>query len=135
MKPAADTSEVAFGHTAGREPLFERFANATSIEFLYPKQRPQGFGFVCNNKPGYAIIDDLRHRPAVECNDRRAAGHCLDHDKSERFRPIDRKEQRRGVAEKFFLLTVVHFPNKSDIAAIDKRFNPLLEIVCFSPRY
>jgi hypothetical protein len=36
----------------------------------------------------------------------------LDHDETERLRPVDRKQQGRGVAEKSVLLPVVHLAGR-----------------------
>src|SRR5262245_12498685 len=55
----------------------------------------------------YAVGDDLWHRSAAQRDNRRAAGHRLDHDQAERLFPLDREHQAvRGRHELALLLRV-----------------------------
>ena len=44
--------------------------------------------------------------PRLIRDDRRTAGHRLDHDQAERLRPIDRNQQRYSAAQKFRFIRV-----------------------------
>ena len=50
---------------------------------------------VLDDKAGQAVLDDFGNGAAVVGDDGRTARHRLDHDKTERFGPVDRQQQRR----------------------------------------
>src|SRR3977135_949628 len=76
--------------------------------------RGGGRGAIIPYKAGEAILDDLRHRAASERNHRRAGGQRFDQHQPERFGPIDRKQQRRSIAEKLALLGVADLADELD---------------------
>jgi len=47
-----------------------------------------------------SIIYHLGHGTPSKGNDRRPAGHRFDHHEAERLRPVNRKQQRVGIAKK-----------------------------------
>ena len=77
---------------------------------------------------GDAGIDDFRHRAAPEGKHRRAACHGLDHDQPERLRPVDRKEQRPRLAQKFALAALVDLSDELDARQVEQRHDLLAEI-------
>src|SRR5206468_323234 len=83
----------------------------------------------------YSVVDDLRHRARLEGNDGRAAGHGLDHDETERFWPIDRKQQRSRARQKLPFRFIIDLAGELDLLAVDLRLDPFLEIVPIAPRY
>ena len=59
---------------------------------------------------------------------RRAAGHGLDHHQAERFRPVDREQQRLGVAEKCRFLAVTDLAHELDQGMVQQRLDDLVEV-------
>ncbi len=84
-------------------------------------------------KPVSAVVDHFGHRAAIERDDRRAAGHGLDHHQAERLRPIDRNEQHDGAAQEFRFLLVGDLADIFDIARFDHRLDLFVEIVLVHP--
>ena len=58
------------------------------------------FFFGIYDVAGDTVIDDFRHGAAIPRDDRRSAGHRLDHHEPERLRPVDREQQCACVAQK-----------------------------------
>src|SRR3954471_12591499 len=87
-------TEVLLRHSPCGKSFLEMGSHLASIEFGKPSDRFNSFRLSRHDKACYTFVDDLRHRAGLEGNDRRAAGHGLDHDEAEWFRPIDRKQQR-----------------------------------------
>src|SRR5437588_12111417 len=85
-------AEILLRHPTSRKPFLEMPAHLPSIEFGKSSDCFNSFRFSRHDKAGYSVIDHLRHRAGLEGNDGRAAGHRLDHDETERFWPIDRKQ-------------------------------------------
>jgi hypothetical protein len=50
-----------------------------------------------------------------ERNNRCAARHCFDHDQTEGFRPVDRKQQSRSPSKKALLCFVVDFAGQLEV--------------------
>jgi hypothetical protein len=65
----------------------------------------------------------------------RAARHRFDHHQAERLGPVDRKQQSRGIGEKFLFGFIVNFANQPDLVAVDLRFKPFLEVTPLTARY
>ena len=84
-------------------------------KFGQPVDGADGALFILHDKAGHAVVDDLGDRTAIECDDRRSARHGLDHDKAERLRPIDRKQQRGCTAQEFRLLAIGDLTNILDV--------------------
>jgi hypothetical protein len=105
---------VIAGHAARCEPLLEPPAHCLAVELRCWFDGPDGFLYSADNPPGYAMVDHLSHRAAIERNYRSSAGHGLDHHKAERFRPINGKEERRGVAEEARLLVFINLAANAD---------------------
>src|SRR5688572_4974682 len=87
-------AQILLRHSPGGKPPLEMLTHLPSIEFGKSSDRFNSFRFPRDDKAGYAVIDDFGYRAGTEGNDGRAAGHGLDHDETERFRPIDGKQQR-----------------------------------------
>src|SRR5690242_12222730 len=104
--------DVASSHRGCSEASFKHAANNAAVQ--YPGANDSGCGFLLrgDDKPGHALVDNLRHRAATPSDNRGATGHRLDHHKAEWLRPIDREEKRGCVAEELGLLTVVDFAHK-----------------------
>jgi hypothetical protein len=71
--------------------------------------------FVLDDETGQSVLDDLRHRAAIEGYDGCTAGHGLDRHEAERLGPIDRREQSDGAAEKFRFFAVADLADIIDI--------------------
>src|SRR5947207_572052 len=122
-------AQILLRHPRRSEPFLEMPAHLASIEFRKSScDRFNGFRFPRHDKAGYAVVDDLRHGAGLEGNDRRAAGHSLDHDEAERFEPINGKQQRRGVREKLPLRFIIDLAGELDLLPVDLWLELFLEI-------
>ncbi|OIQ63792.1 hypothetical protein GALL_546660 [mine drainage metagenome] len=76
------------------------------------------------------MIDNLRHRTGRKRNRGGAAGHRLDHHQAERFRPVDRENQRVRTGQEIRLLRVIDLADEFDVrVALDQRLD--LGVVVF----
>jgi hypothetical protein len=66
------------------------------------------------------VLDNVRDRASPPTDDRGPASYRLDLDEAERLRPVNRKQQRGGLAEKSLLLTVVDFANVFDAGSFEE---------------
>ena len=81
-----------------------------------------------------AVLDDLRHGPAIVSDHRAAAGHRLDHHETERLRPVDRDKQRDRTAQERSLVLVADLADVFDIARpIEQRLDLLVVVVAIRP--
>lgn len=78
---------------------------------------PNRFVQAADDISGNARVDHFAHGPAVEGENRRATGHGLDHDETERFRPVDGKQKSFRIAEKFRFLAFADLADELRIAA------------------
>ena len=74
------------------------------------------------------MLDDLRHRPARERDDRRAARERFDHHHAERLRPIDGKEERARAAEELLFAGLADLADELDERIGEERRDVSLEI-------
>ncbi len=81
---------------------------------------------IVHNGAGDAVLHNFGHRSAAEGENRRAAGHRLDHDEAERFWPIDREQQRAGFTEECALLALVDFADELNAFALINEGSDLL---------
>src|SRR5258708_38145069 len=93
------------------------------------------FRFPVHDKAGYAVINNFRYRTRPERDNRRAARHRFDHDQTERFGPVDRKQQSRSIRQKLLLGSIIYFTSQPNLVAIDFRFKPFLEVTPLTTRY
>src|SRR5690348_2044259 len=90
---------VAARHRGRGEAAFEGGADARAVVADdFADRGGRGLQAV-DDAAGDAILQHLRDRAAVPGDDRGSAGHRLDHHQAERLRPVDREQQRRGIAE------------------------------------
>src|SRR6185369_12701681 len=75
---------------------------------------------VIDDEAGNAFVNDLRHRAAAEANYGSATSHGFNHGQSKRFRPVNRKQQRNGIAQKTCLLNLGDFTDEVNLGAIDQ---------------
>ena len=75
-----------------------------------------------------AVRNDFRHGPVGPSDHRRSSRHGFDHDEPERLRPVDRKQKRTRIAEKFAFLGFADFADEFDEGMVKKRFDLGLEI-------
>ena len=101
----------------------KRCRTFSSVERNDARQRRDGLFHGFDDGAGDTFVDDLRHRAAAERQDRRAAGHRLDHGEAERFRPVDGKQQRLRVAEELRLLMFVDLADEFDAGAVEQRLD------------
>ncbi len=83
---------------------------------------------VLRNKPCLAILYHLRHRSTVICDYGRPAGDGLNHYKTERFGPIDGKEQGVGITQKIIFFPIADLANPFHMRGLQQRFDDPFEI-------
>ena len=116
VRQAAIDGKIILRHAARGEALLETAADFFARQMAEPVDGADGAVDVLDDEAGEAVVDDFRHRAAIERDDRRAAGHGLDHDQAERLRPVDRHQQRDRAAQEFRLLLVGDLADEFDIA-------------------
>src|ERR1041384_1992808 len=120
--------QVIARHALGRELLLEPFADRAPIELTGEWHRSGCLSDVLDYKPGYPVLDDLRHRAVPEGDDGGSRRHRLDQHQTERLRPFDWKQQGRGFSEKPALLAVPNLPHKLDHRIVQERRDDLRKI-------
>jgi hypothetical protein len=93
-------------HPRSGKALLKHFATLFSAQLRYSSDRFYRVFQTFNDETGLTRLHKLRDRAAAIGNDRRAAGHCLNHHQPKRLRPVDRKQQRIRIAEEFIFLLV-----------------------------
>src|SRR5258707_3342442 len=96
--------EIVLRHAGGREALLEALAHQAAVETRHAPERRHRRVDRVDDEAGAAVFDQFGHRAVRPGDHRRAAGHRLDHGEAERLGPVDRKEQRRGIAQERRLL-------------------------------
>jgi len=89
-------TNVVTGHSRDREALFKTTAHTTSIQGVERFHLEERFVDTVDDIAGDPLVDHLWHRTMPKGKNRRATGHRLYHDKAERLRPVDGKEQARA---------------------------------------
>jgi hypothetical protein len=72
------------------------------------------------------VIDDFRDGAPSKGDHRGPVGHCFDEHEAERFGPIDREEQRDGVAKEGPLVAVADLADELDQRVFEQRLDPVL---------
>jgi hypothetical protein len=119
---------VLSGHSVRGEAFLEAGAYFSSVEPAQIAHGPDSLLFVLDDEARHAVLDDLGHGAGAVGDHWRPTGHRLDHDEAERFRPIDRKQQGRGLGEERLLPHLVHLADKLDRPAVDVGLKLLLEV-------
>jgi hypothetical protein len=70
-------------------------SHLTPVKVAQPSNSLNGFCLATNDEAGDPFIDNLWNGTRPERNNGCAARHCFDHDQTEAFRPVDRKQQGR----------------------------------------
>src|SRR5579862_7065855 len=116
-------------HVRGGEALLENLAAASATQIARALHAADGCVQVIHDESADAFIDDLGHGAAAKGDNRGTAGQGLDHDEAEGLGPVDRKEQRHGVAEKARFLPVSNLPDIFNQTTVDQRLDFRSEIV------
>jgi hypothetical protein len=98
-------------------------------------QRRERLVFVLDHEAAHAVLDDFRDRAAAERDDRRAAGHRLDHHPTEGFGPVDREDQRGSIAQERRFVFVAQLANELDAVAVHQRLDAFAEILVAVARH
>ena len=94
-------TNVVMCHARGRKPRLKTTAHTTSIQGEERSHLKERFVDTVDDIARDTLVDHLGHRTMPEGKNGGAAGHGLYHDKAERLRPVDGKEQRESIAEEF----------------------------------
>src|SRR4051794_15768263 len=76
----------------------------------------------------HAVLDDFWDGAMPPRNHGLSGRHGFYHDKAERLRPVDGKQQGQGVAYKRALLVLIDFTDKLDEGIVKQGANDLFEI-------
>src|SRR5258705_4590468 len=128
LRQAPVDREIVLGHASGGEALLEPLAYLFGRQSRQAVDRAECRLLVLDDKSCHSLIDHVGHGATIEGNDRRTAGHRLDHHETEWLGPVDRHEQSQGAAEKNSLFLIVDFADVLDARRIEKRANGLLEV-------
>ncbi len=110
------------------KPFLETPPDRVAIERQDLGQHADRFLHRIDDQTGDAGVDDLGHRAATEGEHRRAASHGFDHRQPERFRPVDREQQRPGLAQELALGALVDLADEFHARLVEQRFDLLAEI-------
>ena len=121
--------QIIAGHARHAETLVEDLAAAPAVKILHIVERGQRLINVVDDKAGDTVVYQFRNRAAAERNHRRAAGHGFNHYQTERFRPVDRKNQRIGVTQKILLTPVIDFTDTLDQRIVEQGFYVLVKVL------
>ena len=127
-------ANVVVSHSSRGEALLEDSPDLTPVKFAKAMNGGDGLLLVIDDKAGDTIVDHLRHRAAPKGDHGCPARHGLDHDETERFGPIDGKEERGGASEELALSRVVDFAHELHLFAVNERLKPLFKITGFLTR-
>ena len=101
-------SNVIPGHSLSRKTPLELAPDFPSVQSQKMRQLLDRLVLRLDDDTRLAVFDDLRYRASIESQDRRTASHCLYHHQAKWLRPVNRKQQTGGLAQKFrFLLFVL----------------------------
>src|SRR6266496_5425381 len=104
-------------HPCDSETLFKHFSTMCATDLRNAVNRFRRILQVLRNKSCLAILYHFRYRAGVVCNYRRPAGDGLNHYKTERFGPIDGKEQGVSVTQKIIFFRSLISPTHSTCEA------------------
>ncbi|CAM2163741.1 hypothetical protein BO443_120084 [Burkholderia orbicola] len=121
--------DVTLRHCLRAETRVETLADRGARQAVDPVQRADRALHVLDDEAGHAVLDHFRHGAAVERDDRRAAGHRLDHHQAERLRPVDREQQRLRAGQERRLLCFVDLADEFDVRLAEQRLDHFLEVV------
>src|SRR5262249_54563174 len=107
-------SEIVESHASSGKTCLKLATDRFAVQSRKAVDHANRTDFILYNKAGQAIIADFGVGPAVTCNHPRTAGHRLDHDKPERFRPVDWQEESHRAAEKIGLLVIADLTDVFD---------------------
>ena len=133
IRQASIDRKIVERHAPRSEPLLEPFAYACARQMRQTIDRADRAGLVLDDEARHAVVDDLRHRAAIESDDRRSAGHRLDHHQAERLRPVDRHQQGDRAAQERRFVVVVDLADVFDIGRVDHRMDLLLVVIAVRP--
>src|SRR6202011_5439385 len=104
--------DIVLGHSARREPIFESAPNLLAGQAPDPVHGRCRTRLVFDDETSHSVLDDLRNGTTIEGYDGRAACHGFNRYEPKRLRPIDRREQSDGAAEKSWLFGIADLANE-----------------------
>src|SRR5262249_31657685 len=116
-------------HPGGVEAALERVAAQVSIQ---PMDLPCGRNRVVeriDDEACHTIVNHLRNGAAPKGDDGYAARERFDHYQTERFGPVDRKQQCGRLPEKLALLLFIDLADEFHERVVQKRTDLVLEVV------
>src|ERR1051325_682436 len=113
--------EIVLGHALGGESPLKGPPDFSARECVYLCHRLNRAIHVIDNETRNTVLDNLRDGPPAKSNDRRPAGHRLDHDQTKRLRPVYREQQTDGVAQEITLGRFVDLADELDIRVLSQQ--------------
>src|SRR5207244_3642526 len=95
---------VILGHPASAEALLERRPAPSPVYLTQPSDSRNRVFLVLDNETRHPILEHLRHRPAVESDDRSPTRQGFNHDQTERLRPVDGEKECGSAPQELVLL-------------------------------
>src|SRR5262245_9068294 len=133
VHPARDQSavdgQIVAGHPTRTEPLVEHLSDRPPAQLGGLLNSANRVVEIINHKTCDPVINHFRDRPAAVSNHRRAARHRLDHDQPERFRPVDREQQRPSVPQKLVLLALADLTDIFHQRILEERLDCASEVI------
>jgi hypothetical protein len=130
---AAIGGKIVERHAASGETRLELLSDCIAVQVGKSADSGDRAGFILHDEAGQALIDDLGNGATVIGNDRGAARHRFNHDKAERLRPVDGKEQSDRAAQKVRFFVITDFADVIDERVVHQRANDFIEIVLIGP--
>src|SRR6056297_206259 len=106
-------------HALCREALLEAGSDFCGLERVEPFHSIRRLGHTFDDEAGHAIFDNLGHRCFPVGDDRYAASHRLDHDKTEGFWPLNGKDNCGGLVQKIGFLVLAYLAHQFDLLTVD----------------
>jgi len=116
-------------HTPVGEAALEGFAALPAVD---TGEILDGFDSFVNTfyeEAGDALFDDLGDGTQWICNDRKAACYGFDEHDTERFGPVNGKQQGGGISQKFVLLGIANLADELDEFVTQHGFDVSFEII------
>ena len=125
-------SDVVGRHPRGSETILKDFTTTRSVDIVNFFDHGDCRWDVFGQKTGFSMINQLGHRSKGIGDDGSATSHRFNQNQAKGFRPIDRKNESCGVAQKLLLFMFADFANKFDQRVVQQMLDLQIEIVLFT---
>jgi hypothetical protein len=110
----------------GGEASLEHSPDRPAVQIGKATHCPHGVVDAADNEPGDTVVNHFRNRCDVPGDNGGAARHSLDHGQSERFGPVDGKQEGRSIFEE---IRLVGLADLTDIAHVAMAAHQGLDLI------